>query len=216
MKAFRWHQKYTLPVTDSILGKIACLVLSKILGIGTATCNWKQVQKIKKGDNMNTGIYKCTKMVLVYGQYQQLHAEAKLAKLSVVGKLWEEADFECMKIDEYCSDLLQALDKENAHIQQKSILQNWKESRDKKKLTSSGDIILLEQLRKKYVGLKLDKMECDQDIYIILDVEREDRNGNNINQLIQVTKHYTMELDKNDPLNMPHWKFWHFCDGTYP
>ncbi len=58
-------------------------------------------------------------MVLVYGQYHQLHAEAKLAKLLAVGKLWEEADFECMKIDEYCSNLLQALDKDNTDIQQR-------------------------------------------------------------------------------------------------
>jgi hypothetical protein len=115
VKAFRWHQKYMLPVKD-ILGKVACLVLSKILGIGTAEHNWKQVKKIKKWDRMNTGIEKCTKMVLVYGQYQQQRVEAKLAKLSAVGKLWEEADFECMKIDEYCSNLLQGLDKDKAVI----------------------------------------------------------------------------------------------------
>ena len=35
LKAYRWHQKYTLLVTK-VLGKLACLVLSKILGIGTA------------------------------------------------------------------------------------------------------------------------------------------------------------------------------------
>ncbi len=58
-----------------------------------------------------------------------------MAKLSAAGKLWEEADFECMKIDEYCSDLLQALDKDNTDIQQKRILGNWKDSCEKKKLT---------------------------------------------------------------------------------
>ena len=93
---------------------------------------------------MNTGIDKCTKMVLVYGQYQQLCAEAKLAKLPVAGKLWEEADFKCTGIDEYCSNLFKALDKDNADIQQKRILQNWKDSWEKKKLTLSGDIILLD------------------------------------------------------------------------
>ena len=65
LKAYRRHQKYTLTVTY-ILGQVACLVLSKILGTGTAKHNWKQVKKIKKGDRMNIGIGKCTNMVLVY------------------------------------------------------------------------------------------------------------------------------------------------------
>ncbi len=44
-----WHYTWTLPRTK-VLGKLACLVLSKILGIGTAKRNWKQVKKIKYGD----------------------------------------------------------------------------------------------------------------------------------------------------------------------
>jgi hypothetical protein len=36
-----------------VLGKLACLALSKILGIGAAKCNWKQVKKIKYGDHAN-------------------------------------------------------------------------------------------------------------------------------------------------------------------
>jgi hypothetical protein len=38
-----------------VLGKLACLVLSKILGIGTAERNWKQVKKIKDRDHSNLG-----------------------------------------------------------------------------------------------------------------------------------------------------------------
>ena len=37
-KAYQWHYKYSLPTTK-VLGKLACLVLSKILGIGTAKRN---------------------------------------------------------------------------------------------------------------------------------------------------------------------------------
>ncbi len=43
-----------LPRTK-VLGKLACLALSKILGIGTAKRNWKQVKKIKYGDRANLG-----------------------------------------------------------------------------------------------------------------------------------------------------------------
>jgi hypothetical protein len=44
LKAYRWHQKYLLTSTK-VLGRLACLVLSKILGIGTAERNWKKVKK---------------------------------------------------------------------------------------------------------------------------------------------------------------------------
>jgi hypothetical protein len=42
--ACHWHHTWTIPRTK-VLGKLACLVLSKILGIGTAKRNWKQVKK---------------------------------------------------------------------------------------------------------------------------------------------------------------------------
>ena len=40
---FRRHVKYSIETTE-VLGRLACLVLSKILGIGTAERNWKQVK----------------------------------------------------------------------------------------------------------------------------------------------------------------------------
>ncbi len=52
--ACQWHHTWTLPSTK-VLGKPACLVLSKVLGIGTAECNLKQVKKIKHGDHANLG-----------------------------------------------------------------------------------------------------------------------------------------------------------------
>jgi hypothetical protein len=54
------------------LGRLACLVLSKILGIGTAERNWKQVKKVKKGDCAKTGVDKTTKQVLIFSQHDQM------------------------------------------------------------------------------------------------------------------------------------------------
>ena len=78
-KAYRWHYKYSYHQTK-VLGKLACLVLSKILGIGTAERNWKQVKAVKSGQRVNTSIVKTTKQVLVY---------VRQSKLSSAGKLWE-------------------------------------------------------------------------------------------------------------------------------
>ncbi len=65
-EGFRWHTKYSIETTE-VLRMLACLVLSKkILGIGTAERNWKQVKKAKKGDCTKTGIDKTTKQVLIF------------------------------------------------------------------------------------------------------------------------------------------------------
>jgi hypothetical protein len=49
-----WHYTWTL-LRTKVLGKLACLILSKILGIRTAKCNWKQAKKIKDGDCAHLG-----------------------------------------------------------------------------------------------------------------------------------------------------------------
>jgi hypothetical protein len=85
-KAYQWHYKYSLPTTK-VLGKLACLVLSKILGIGTLERNWKQVKAVKSGQRVNTGIDKMKKQVLIFAQYQQTRAQAQMTKLAVAGKL---------------------------------------------------------------------------------------------------------------------------------
>ena len=41
-----WHQKYSLPFTK-ILGFVACIVTSKVLGIGAADRSWGDVKTIK-------------------------------------------------------------------------------------------------------------------------------------------------------------------------
>jgi hypothetical protein len=69
--ACRWPHTWMLPRTK-VLGKLACLVLSKILGIGTAKRNWKQVKNIKYGDHANLGNKVTAKITNVYGQYQQV------------------------------------------------------------------------------------------------------------------------------------------------
>jgi hypothetical protein len=110
-KAYRWHYKYSL-TTTKVLGKLACLVLSKILGIGTAERNWKQVKAVKSGQRVNTGINKTKKQVLIYAQYQQTRAQARMTKLAAAGKLWEDDDFASMKMDPFCKEIKESLQAE--------------------------------------------------------------------------------------------------------
>ncbi len=114
IQGYCWHQKYSLDCTD-VLGKLVCLVLSMILGIGSAERNWKQAKKTKRGDCAQTGINKTAKQVLVYAQYQMLCGKLGKTALSCAGKLWEDTDFNCMKMDAYCKDLQEEVT--NANLQ---------------------------------------------------------------------------------------------------
>jgi len=104
MEELRWHAKYSIETTE-VLGRLACLVLSKILGIGSAERNWKQVKKFKKEDHTKTGVDKTTKQVLFFSQHQIMHGALRRTALSMAGKLWDDNDFASMKMDEYCKDL---------------------------------------------------------------------------------------------------------------
>jgi hypothetical protein len=110
--AHHWHQKYSFPVTK-VLGKLACLVLSKILGIGTAERNWKQVKAVKSGQRVNTTICKTTNQVLIYAQYQQAKTQALMKNRATAGKLWDDEDFATMKMDEYSKDIRESLKADN-------------------------------------------------------------------------------------------------------
>jgi len=119
-KAYKWHHKYSYHQTK-VLEKLACLVLSKILGIGTAERNWKQAKAVKSGQHVNTTIDKTKKQVLVYAQYQQMRAQARQIKLSSVGKLWDDSNFASLKMDQYCKEIKDPLDDNNNDEQKQPV-----------------------------------------------------------------------------------------------
>jgi hypothetical protein len=126
--ACRWHHTWMLSRTK-VLGKLACLVLFKILGIGTAEHNWKQVKKIK--------------ITNVYGQYQQVKLCNRDDQRSSVGRLWTEEDLHCKKMDVFCADIVDSLDTD-ARIQNMRTFRNWNEDwqQPSKGVGPRGDAVL--------------------------------------------------------------------------
>jgi hypothetical protein len=106
-----WRYTWTLSRTK-VLGILACLVLSKILGIRTAKRNWKQVKKIKCGDCSHLGPNVTSKITNVYGQYQQVKLHNRDDQRSSIGRLWTEANLHCMEMDVFCTDIANSLDKD--------------------------------------------------------------------------------------------------------
>ena len=81
-----WHKTYSV-VPTKVLGKLACIVTSKVLGIGSSERNWKIVKHVKNGQRTNTDTIKCEKQELIYGIIMQKKDRCKQEKLSSVGKL---------------------------------------------------------------------------------------------------------------------------------
>jgi hypothetical protein len=143
-----WHHTWTLPRTK-VLGKLACLVLSKILGIGTAECNWKQVKKIKYGDCANLGNKVTAKMITnIYGQYQQVKSRNRDDQRSSVSRLWTEEDLHCMKMDVFCADIAVSLDTD-ARIRNMRTFHSWSKDwqQPSKGVGPKGDAVLEERLK---------------------------------------------------------------------
>ncbi len=138
---------------QKVLGKLACLGLSKILGIGTAERNWKQVKAVKSGQRVNTGIGKTKKQVLIFTQYQQTHAQARMTRLAVAGKLWEDEDFASMKMDPFCKEIKESL-QAGQNEKEGRILRLWQERWEREKIGPNGSSILEARQTKKYKGLK--------------------------------------------------------------
>ena len=115
-------------------------MLSKILGIGTAERNWKQVKAVKSGQRVNTSIDKTRKQVLIYAQYQQMRVQAQAMKLSAAGKLWEDEDFEGLKMDAFCKEIQMSLEEEVGEPEEPvRILRLWKEQWELKKIGPQGN-----------------------------------------------------------------------------
>jgi hypothetical protein len=130
-------------------------VLSKILGIGSAERNWKQVKKLKSGDRSNLSMNVTSKITNVYGQYQQMKARSRQDEMSSVGKLWTEEDFHCMKLDVFCGDITKSLE-DDARMATMRTFRNWNERwQNPHGLSPRGDDILEERIRKKFLGMKL-------------------------------------------------------------
>jgi hypothetical protein len=143
----------SIPCQQQRWGKLACLVLSKILGIGTVKRNWKQVKAVKSGQQVNTGINKTKEQVLIYAQYQQTRAQVRMSKLSAAGKLWEDEDFTSMKMDTFCKEIKKSLNVEETE-QLVRVLGLWQERWELNKVGPQEDSILEALLTKKYLGLK--------------------------------------------------------------
>ena len=155
LEEHRWYQSYMIPKTvTKVLGPLGCLVLSKVLGSGSAERLWKIKKMLKSGQRSSLGIEKAKKQALIYARYQESRAKLKVAKQSAAGTLWEDEDFKCCKMNEFCQEIVDGLPQEEDQDEGGvRVLRAWQEGWEKRKVGPQGDSIFQARLVRKYGGL---------------------------------------------------------------
>ncbi len=190
-----------------MLGKLACLVLSKILVIGTAKRNWKQVKVVKSSQWVKTGINETKKQVLIYAQYQQTRAQAQMTKLTAAGKLWEDEDFALMKMDPFCKELKVSLQAEQTEKEVR-VLRLWQERWELEKIGPNGNLILKAHLMKKYEGLIFFDIDENNRVMTAHKMIFQKRHGNNVYHVLATMDGFNDLLKDGDEANDAYWQPW--------
>lgn len=100
LPSHRWHQRYSLLFTD-YLGKLACLVCSKMTGIGEAERMWKQNKKTRSGQRCRLSTDKTKKQSTISAAHSMNKSQARNAAAKRRGKLMDDEDFKAMKMGKY-------------------------------------------------------------------------------------------------------------------
>jgi len=84
--AYQWHKFYSNPET-TVLGRLACRVTSKILGIGSAERSWKKLKCVLSGSRSNTRSEVAKKQAAIAGIHAQENNKQDQAQKAKAGLL---------------------------------------------------------------------------------------------------------------------------------
>ncbi len=87
-----------------MLQVLACRVCSKILGIGSDECSWKQIKKNMSGDRSRLSSAKA-KMQATAGIHSAENNKEDRTKKRRAGVVWDDDDFKTFGLDAHCLPL---------------------------------------------------------------------------------------------------------------
>mmetsp|Transcript_5832 Transcript_5832/g.13306 ORF Transcript_5832/g.13306 Transcript_5832/m.13306 type:complete len:319 (+) Transcript_5832:571-1527(+) len=216
--AHKWHQRHSSPggADGTVFGQLACLVVSKILGIGSAERNWKEYKMVKAGRH-RLGSLKNKKGAVIYGINCEERAKVRRAALSSAGRLWEDEDFEGCKMNLFCQPIIDQLAmKKSGQNNAPRIFRTWRERWEMRNdVPPGGDVIFEAQLVRKYGGLHWNdpdeggrlKLSHPEQMQFVK------KRGNNHYDVYAVTEQYDFSKKPSD--QMDEWEPWEFIDGLY-
>ena len=87
-----------------MLGRLPCLVLSKIVGLGSSKRNWKELKRAKTPAKNQLKTDKLEKLTTLVGHHYGAKSERRRARLARADKLWTEDDFETLNLKKFGID----------------------------------------------------------------------------------------------------------------
>jgi hypothetical protein len=149
--AHLWHYNNSYLGTDH-LGRMACLVCSKVLGIGLAERSWGDTKQLKSGKRSNLDDNATKQLSTIYGSHQiniaKIHEE-ELRKNPFDNKdeFWNEADFECLELERFGINVDELVKKN------RRMFKAWKEDWEDKRMLDNLTLTK-KKFETKYLGLR--------------------------------------------------------------
>jgi hypothetical protein len=165
-----WHRKNTLP-GYTVLGKVACIVCSKILGIGSAERAWGNVKHLKTDKRAHLGGNTTKMQATMYGNHCRMKAQIKRDAKNPKSKekFWDEEDFQTMGLTKFGvppEDLITSA----AKVQGARLFRAFPEAWEKQHLKKEKDVVAEQGFLEKYGGKRW--FDTDDEIWVVADDER--------------------------------------------
>ena len=214
-KSYEWHQRYSKHAP--VLCALACRVLSKVSGIGSAERNWKEFKRVSTPARNRTHPERTKMMCTVIGHHCAFKASRRREKESRAGRLWNDRDFTCLKLDKYGIDV-EVLAGEK---RPKRIFRAWKEGWEEVE-TKKRDPIIETKLVRKYGGMQWADPDNGNQIFkshpkmMYWKRERKKKDGSNLNgyYVLATTEDYDLDVQPEEQDECL-WDFWERNEDFY-
>jgi hypothetical protein len=130
---------------------------------------------------------------------------------------WDDSDFASMKMDHFCREIRDSLDKNDQHDKEQPvrILRLWQETWERKKGGPRGDTILEARLTAKYQGLKFYDIDADNRVMIAHRMVFRKERGTNTYDVFATLPGFNVELPDDSQENDDFWQPWEVNEDLF-
>jgi hypothetical protein len=129
--------------------------------------------------------------------------------------LWEDADFDSMKMDPFCQEIKDSLQAEETPEQPVRVLRLWQERWELNKLGPQGNLILEARLTKKYQGLKFLDIDDNNKVLTVHKMIFQKQRGNNAYLVFATMDGFNDKLKDGNDANDAYWEPWEVNEDLF-
>ena len=209
--SYMWHKKNSLRFTE-YLGRLACIVCSKILGIGAAERNWGDVKHLKTDKRSHLSSDRVKKQATIFGASCADRARVEMAAM----KSDEDSQFVFWDDDDFNKELgfdMTSFREEQDKQKPKRVVKCYVEDWEKECMHRQTPVVEAKFLAK-YGGLQFIDCDADDEKVIYIDDEYAEykgaRHGNHGWCLIGFTDEWKAD-DPNSEQYLSPWTIFPGC-----